>query len=212
MLPVTPTTSGSNRRRQPAATAPSAASASATRTTVTSPRRRRVGRRPGDEQRGRAGRDRVGRGRRGRRSARRAGRRTACRAHLAGIDRGAADGSVRPGEQPAAGQPDEVVGREGGRSPGSGGPGSTDRRRSRPASVAWRRAHRSRSRPASSAGSGSEVRRRDRVGGDAPEQLERHHRHLQLADPGDRRRALLDPDRDDEVGASRLRPMYPTNE
>ncbi len=38
MLPVTPTTSGVNRRRHPAATAPSAACASATRTTVTSPR------------------------------------------------------------------------------------------------------------------------------------------------------------------------------
>ena len=37
MLPVTPTTSGSNRRRQPVATAHSAASGSATRTTVTSP-------------------------------------------------------------------------------------------------------------------------------------------------------------------------------
>ena len=37
MLPVTPTTSGSNRRRQPAATAPRAASPSATRTIVTSP-------------------------------------------------------------------------------------------------------------------------------------------------------------------------------
>ncbi len=37
MLPVTPTTSGSKRRRQPAAIDPSAASASATLTTVTSP-------------------------------------------------------------------------------------------------------------------------------------------------------------------------------
>ena len=37
MLPVIPTTSGSNRRRQPAATAPRAAIPSATRMTVTSP-------------------------------------------------------------------------------------------------------------------------------------------------------------------------------
>ncbi len=37
MLPVTPTTTGSNRCRQPAARAPSAASPSATRKTVTSP-------------------------------------------------------------------------------------------------------------------------------------------------------------------------------
>ena len=37
MLPVTPTTTGSKRRRQPAATAPRAAAPSGTRTTVTSP-------------------------------------------------------------------------------------------------------------------------------------------------------------------------------
>ena len=35
--------------------------------------------------------------------------------------------------------------------------------------------------------------------GDPAEQLERHDRHLELADPGDRRRALVDLDRDDEV-------------
>ena len=50
MLPVTPTTSGSNRRRQPAASAPSAARGSATRTMVTSPNAAGSAMRPGDEQ------------------------------------------------------------------------------------------------------------------------------------------------------------------
>ena len=43
---------------------------------------------------------------------------------------------------------------------------------------------------------GEQVRGRDGVGGDAAEELERHDRHLQLADAGDGRRALLDADGD----------------
>ena len=38
----------------------------------------------------------------------------------------------------------------------------------------------------------------------APEELERHHRHLQLADPPDVRTALVDADGDDEIGVAGL--------
>ena len=60
MLPVIPTVSGSNRRRQAAATAWSASSGRATRMTLTSPSAagQRTG--PADEERGGAGLDRGG--------------------------------------------------------------------------------------------------------------------------------------------------------
>ena len=55
-----------------------------------------------------------------------------------------------------------------------------------------------RSSPTASAG-GQQVGRRDRVGRDPSEQLERHHRHLDVADLDDRRAGLLDLDGDDQV-------------
>ena len=54
---------------------------------------------------------------------------------------------------------------------------------------------------------GDEERRADRVVRDPPEQLERHDRHLQVAEADDRGGPLLDPHRDDEVGVAGVRPM-----
>ena len=53
---------------------------------------------------------------------------------------------------------------------------------------------------------GHEVRRADRVVGDPAEQLERHHRHLEVAQADDGRRPLLDPHRHDQVRVAGLPP------
>ena len=213
MLPVMPTTSGVNRRRQPAATAPRAACPSATRTTVTSPRAAaslggRVTSTAAAPRRDRLGQVVVAVGALAGERDEELARRDQPR-----IDGAAADRSGRAGQQPAAGEAEEVVGREGGRR-------GVGRRRGRRVDVGHARqcriaaAHRSAALGVMVDGPiGQQVGRRDRVGGDAAEQLERHHGHLQPADTGDRRRALLDADGDHEVRRRRSRaPMYPTNE
>ena len=198
MLPVTPTTSGSNRRRQPAAIAPRALSGSATRTTVTSPSALGSGIGPRDDERGRSPGDRVGQV--GVAVGPLAGE---CHEHLAGrdqsgVDRGTADGSVGSGEQAAAGQAHQVVG-------GEGGPRNLTRCRGRRVDVGHGRQcrtgrdHRSADRVRVTGRSARQVGGRDGVGRDPPEELERHDRHLEVADPCDGRRPLLDPDGDDEV-------------
>ena len=194
-------------RRQPAATAPSAASASATRMTVTSPsavrRRPAAGststaaapRRIGVGEVGVAVGPLAGQGHEqlpGRRPAGSRRRR-----------RGSVGRSGRASRPPV--RRDQVVGRQGGRAAGpSSGAAVGDRRRSR-RPVSHGRAHRSR-RPGivgtgrSSSRSGvvmASVAMRRNSSNDID-------RHLQLADPGDRRRALLDADGDDEVRACPL--------
>ena len=112
MLPVIPTTSGSNRRRQPAATAPRATSASATRTIGD------VAETPGLLDL--AG-DQHGRGPTpdgvvqvqvavGALARQRDEQLTGC--DQPRIDGGASDRPIRPCQQPAAGQADEVIDRE----------------------------------------------------------------------------------------------------
>ena len=111
MLPVTPTTSGANRRRQPAATAARAARPSTTRMTVTSASGAGYG--SSDEDGCRAAIDGVrdvgvtvgpltGQG-----------HEQTTRHDEPRVDGGVADRSGGPGEEPAAGQADQVVRRQG---------------------------------------------------------------------------------------------------
>ena len=199
MLPVTPTTSGSNRRRQPAASAPRAANGSATRMTVTSPiaAGSAIGR--ATTRAAAPRRDGVGEERRARRCARpEAPTKTSPGSTSRESTAAPRIGSVGPGEEPPAGQAGQVVGGEGGRR-------GLPRNRGRRIDVGHGRqcgtgrAHRSGLRASGRGSLGEQVRGGDRVGRDAPEELERHHRHLDVADPQDGRGAFLDLDRDDEV-------------
>ena len=206
MLPVTPTTNGSNRRRQPAAIAPSAASG------VGDPDDRDVaergpGRRSAARRRARPlpGRSRRP-GRRGHRSAHRAGRRTPARRRPAGNRRRPADRVARTGrESRPPVRRDQVVGREGGRRVQ---PGSRGRRVDvgHGASVAQGAL----TGPASGLGtigrSAQQVRRRDRVGRDPPEQLEGHRPASRAGRPA--RRSASPP----RSGSRRRGPGCPSGE
>ena len=112
MLPVIPTTSGSNRRRQPAATAPSAAMPSATRITVTSPSA--AGSAGGRVTSSAAAPAATASSEVVVAVGALAGQRDeeVARADHARIHGAAADGPVGAGQEPAAGQAGEVVGGE----------------------------------------------------------------------------------------------------
>ena len=177
-------TGGASRRRS----APSAASGSATRTTVTSPSVGRVGDRAASTTRAAAPRgDRVGEERVAVGPLAGQGDEQLARLDQPRVDGGAADRSVGPGEEPAAGQRGRGR-RRSGRAPAAA-PATGARRIDVGHGRQCRtgRAHRSAVRVGVDRPVGQQVRRRDRVGGDPPEQLERHDRHLQVADPGDRR-------------------------
>ncbi len=184
MLPVTPTTSGSNRRRQPAASAPSAASGSATRMTVTSSSSRRVGDLAGRRRARPLPGDRVGEDRRAHRCARRAAPRTPrrvgpARESTAAPRMGRSDRArSRP---PVRRTRSSAVKAGAGGCPGAGVDGSTS---VTVASVAQAVRHRSGAvaRVAGRRGR-QQVGGGDRIGRDAPEELEGHHRHLEVADP-----------------------------
>ena len=192
MLPVIPTTSGSNRRRQPAATAPSAAMPSATRITVTSPSA--VGSAGGRVTSSAAAPAATASSRWSWPSVRSPGSATK---RLPG--RTAREST----EPPRTCRSERVRSRPPVRRTRSSavraGPGSVT-----PGSLAWTVVTGPRPAPKVRHPVGQQVGRRDRIGGDAPEQLERHHGHLEVADPDDGRRALLDADRDDEVGDALL--------
>ena len=223
MLPVIPTTSGSNRRRQAGGDGVRARAAGrrpGRRDVAQRVERRLVGG-PGraDEQRRGAGRP-PGRGSGGRRCARPA----SATNRQPGVDEPGVDGTAadRAGDRDRgagsrpAGRPRR--GRRRSSGPGSGGVARVALGRvgngDRPWSVTGRVSHRARVTRAADGrsgdrrgvGSGTRSGRRDRVVGDPPEQLERHHRHLEVAEADDRRRALLDPHRDHEVRLALLPP------
>ena len=199
MLPVMPTTSGVNRARQAAATAWSARSVSGTSITVTSPSVSR------------AGSPAAGSGPRETRMAAAPAAAAAARNRWPSVRSPGRATNRLPGatrrESTAAprirrslrrrSRPPVAASRSSAVRAGSGAggrPGSVTA-----SSVAQAALTGGPRRPGRRVLVGDQVGRVDRVVGDAPEQLEGHDRHLEVAEPDDRRRPLLDPDRDHEV-------------
>ena len=197
MLPVTPTTSGSNRAAPGRRRSRGRRAAVAATSTTTSRRPMRIEPiRAARETRTAAAPRAIGFG------ATNAvavgplagqGDEEVARDDLPRVDRGAEDGSV--GAQRGAGRPSRRRGRR---------PSARDRRRGRRSRVAATQvghgrpvSHTTPSPVGDASGRAGRAGReqawpRDRVVGDPAEQLERHDRHLELADAGDRRRPLVD--------------------